>query len=128
MKVDHPTAPYIWIVDDDASVLRSMRRLVHSLDFEVEVWESGEELLEQLAEVWPTCILLDIHMSRRSGIETLREIRARGILVPTVMMTGVEREGVRETCLAAGALDVVAKPVAAHTILDILERIKGGSR
>lgn len=118
-----PTVPCIWIVDDDASVRRGMRRLVRALACAAEVCVSGDELLARLAVTRPTCVLLDIHMPDKSGFETLREIRARGINVPTVMMTGVERDGVREACLAAGALEVLAKPVSAQAITDLLGRI-----
>lgn len=52
-------------------------------------------------------------------------MRARGFDVPTVMMTGVEREGMREICLSAGAVDVLAKPIDARTISQLLDRLGG---
>jgi CheY-like chemotaxis protein len=52
-------------------------------------------------------------------------MRSRGIDAPTVMMTGVEREGTREICLAAGAVDLLAKPVDARTITNLLDRFSG---
>ena len=115
----------IWIVDDDPSVGPALRRMVLSLDINCILCTSGEELLEMIGTASPTFVLLDIHMPGTSGVEALRAMRARGIDVPTVMMTGVEREGTRETCIAAGAAEVLAKPVDADTITILLDRFTG---
>jgi CheY-like chemotaxis protein len=115
----------IWVVDDDPSVGPALRRMVQSLDVDCILCTSGEELLSRIGAARPTFVLLDIHMPGTSGVEALRAMRARGIDVPTVMMTGVERERTRETCLAAGAAEVLAKPVDAATITTLLDRFAG---
>ena len=115
----------IWVVDDDPSVGPALRRMVQSLDIDCILCTSGEELLAMIGTARPTFVLLDIHMPGTSGVEALRAMRARGIDVPTVMMTGVERDGTRETCLAAGAAEVLAKPVNADTITILLDRFAG---
>lgn len=118
-------ATSIWIVDDDPSVGRALRRVVQSLDVDCVLCSSGEELLLWIGTGRPTFILLDIHMPRISGIAALREMNARGIDVPTVMMTGVERHDSRATCLAAGAAEVLVKPVDVRTISALLDRFSG---
>ncbi len=115
------------VVDDDASLGRALQRMVRSLDIDCELSASGDDMLARLPGLQPTFVLLDIHMPEKSGIETLTEMRSRGFDVPTVMMTGVEREGTRETCLSAGAVEVIAKPVDARTIAMFFERL-GGQR
>lgn len=119
------TAKSIWIVDDDSSVGRALRRVVQSLDIDCVLCTSGEELLSRIGTGRPTFVLLDIHMSGISGIDALRAMYARGIDVPTVMMTGVERDDTRATCLAAGAAEVLAKPVDVRTIAALLDRFAG---
>lgn len=119
------TVESIWIVDDDPSVGPALRRMVRSFDIDCILCTSGEELLARIGAARPTFVLLDIHMPGTSGLEALRAMRARGIDVPTVMMTGVERDGTRETCLAAGAAEVLAKPVDAATITTLLDRFAG---
>jgi two-component system sensor histidine kinase EvgS len=114
----------IWVVDDDPSVGPALRRMVQALDVDCVLFSSGADLLSRIAPPLPTFVLLDIHMPRTSGIEALRALRALGIAVPAVMMTGVEREDTRETCLAAGAADVLAKPVNARTIEALLDRFR----
>ena len=115
----------IWVVDDDPSVGRALRRMVRSLDIDCILCTSAEELLARIGAARPTFVLLDIHMPGTSGVAALRAMRARGIDVPTVMMTGVEREGTRATCLAAGAAEVLAKPVDARTIATLFDRFAG---
>lgn len=117
--------PSIWVVDDDVSVGRALRRMVRALDADCVLCASGDAMLELLGTARPTFVLLDIHMPHQTGVEALREMRARGIDVPAVMMTGVEREGTRDACLAAGALDLLAKPVDADAITALLARIAG---
>jgi CheY-like chemotaxis protein len=119
-----PTASVL-VVDDDPSVRRALKRLVNSMDVDCAVCTSGDEMLEIIATVQPTFVLLDVHMPRTSGVEALREMRARGFDVPTVMMTGIERDDTRETCLSAGAVDLLAKPVDAAVISGLLGRFAG---
>jgi two-component system catabolic regulation response regulator CreB len=121
---DIPTAS-IWVVDDDPSVGRALHRMVQSLGVDCVLFSSGADLLMRIDTSRPTFLLLDIHMPQTSGIEALRALRARGIDTPAVMMTGVERDSTRESCLAAGASDVLAKPVDIGTILALIHRFRG---
>jgi CheY-like chemotaxis protein len=115
----------ILIVDDDASLGRALQRMVRSMDIDCEVSPSGDDMLMRLQALQPTFVLMDIHMPEKSGIDALAEMRLRGFEVPTVMMTGVEREGTRETCLSAGAVEVLAKPIDAKTISHLFDRLGG---
>jgi len=117
----------ILVVDDDASLGRALQRMVRSMDIDCELSPSCDDMIARLQGLRPTFVLLDIHMPEKSGIESLTEMRSRGIDVPTVMMTGVEREGTRETCLSAGAVEVLAKPIDARTISQLFDRL-GGQR
>jgi CheY-like chemotaxis protein len=117
----------ILVVDDDASLGRALQRMVRSMDIDCELSPSGDDMIARLQGLRPTFVLLDIHMPEKSGIESLAEMRSRGFDVPTVMMTGVEREGTRETCLSAGAVEVLAKPIDARTISQLFDRL-GGQR
>ncbi len=117
----------ILVVDDDASLRRALQRMVRSLDIDCEFSASGDDMIARLPGLQPTFVLLDIHMSEKTGIEILNETRALGYGVPIVMMTGVEREGTRAICLAAGAVDVLAKPIEAQTICMLFDQL-GGQR
>jgi two-component system nitrogen regulation response regulator GlnG len=115
--------PIVWVVDDDPSVLRAMRRLVEAMSCDCAVFETGEDLLVRLVTEQPNLIILDIHMPGASGPEVLAEVRARGIEVPVVMITGVKRAGGHDGSTADGALEVLGKPVGAAEVGAILARI-----
>jgi CheY-like chemotaxis protein len=117
------SAGCILVVDDDASVGRALQRMVRAMDIDCELCPSADAMIARLAGLRPAFVLLDIHMPEKSGIEALTELRSRGFDVPTVMMTGVERDGTRETCLSAGAVEVLAKPVDAQTISRLYDRL-----
>lgn len=117
----------VLVVDDDASLGRALLRMLRSMDIDCELSSSGDDMLARLHGLRPTFVLLDIHMPEKSGIDALTEMRSRGFDVPTVMMTGVEREGTRETCLSAGAIDVLAKPIDAGALSHLFDRL-GGQR
>lgn len=118
----------ILVVDDDLSLGRALQRMVRSMDIDCELTTSGDEMIERLSGLRPTFVLLDIHMPEKSGIDALTEMRMRGYDVPTVMMTGVDREGTRKTCLSAGALDVLSKPIDSGTISQLFDRLGGHRR
>jgi DNA-binding NtrC family response regulator len=119
------TSDCILVVDDDASLGRALQRMVQSMDIDCVLSPSADDMILRLAGLRPVFVLLDIHMPEKSGIEALTEMRSLGYDVPTVMMTGVERDGTRETCLSAGAFDLLAKPVDVQTIAMIFERFRG---
>ncbi len=122
------TSGCILVVDDDVSLGRALQRMVRSMDIDCELSTSGDAMIARLADIRPTFVLLDIHMPEKSGIEALTEMRSRGHDVPTVMMTGVERDGTRESCLSAGAIEVLAKPVDAGTVAMFFDRLGGQRR
>lgn len=119
------TAASIWVVDDDPSVGPALRRMLRAHGIDCVLLTSAAELLARIGSDRPTMVLLDIHMPDATGIDALRAMRARGIDVTTVMMTGIEREGTRATCLAEGAVEILSKPVDARTISRLLDRFSG---
>ncbi len=113
----------ICVIDDDASVRRGLTRLIQSMRRDCVTCESGEEFLDTCGHLPFALVILDLRLPGRSGIETLREMRARGNDAAAVMMTGHERDGVRRECLEAGALDLWAKPVEPTALDGLLARI-----
>lgn len=110
----HGRRTRIFIVDDSA-VMRSLLRAVISADPTLEVAGSaadGAAALQTMQSVYPDLILLDVEMPNLGGLETLREMRARGNRTPVVMVSAVTQRGAKVTieALASGASDYVTKP------------------
>ena len=103
----------IAIVDDDDSFRLAMSRIVRAHDLEVRTYASGEAFLDTLPEVVPACVLLDLNLPGIGGLDVLRRLEDAGRAIPAIVMTGVVQTGLRETCLAAGAVAFLTKPIGA---------------
>lgn len=115
-----PEKRLVAIVDDDPSVCRALARLVRSLGFAAETYASGEALLRGLIAAPPDEILLDLHLPGLRGPALLRVMRERRVEARVVMMTGLDRPGVREACLGAGAVAYLLKPVRRDELAGLL--------
>src|ERR1035438_6200848 len=103
------------LIVDDSAVMRSLLRAVVCADAGLEVGGTavdGESALRSLESVRPDLILLDVEMPVMDGLETLRQLRARGHKMPVIMCSSLTRRGAMVTieALACGASDYVAKP------------------
>ncbi len=98
------------IIDDEADIQRSFRRLFASPDVDVLTASSGEEALEMIPRVRPDLVLMDVRMGGMSGLETLRRLRESDARLPVIMMTAY---GTTQTAIEAmklGAFDYLLKP------------------
>lgn len=105
------------LVDDDASVRHSLQRLLRSYDYDPEVFSSGTEFLSSSADRKWGCVIMDQQMPDLDGLEVLAEMRKRGADAPVIFITGFDRPGLRDRCLASGAADYLVKPLSGSVIL-----------
>jgi two-component system nitrogen regulation response regulator NtrX len=107
----------ILIVDDETSILQSLKGILSDEGFEAICAESGARALEKIEEVMPDLILLDIWMPELDGIETLEKIKELYPNLQVVMMSG---HGTIETAVKAtkmGAYDFIEKPLSIEKLL-----------
>lgn len=115
--------PFVAIVDDDASVRTSARRLVRSFGYPAEVFASGRELLASPLVARAGCVLLDMRMPDMDGLEVQRQLIARGRRVPVVFISGRASDVEEERARAAGAVEFLRKPVDPAALRRILHTI-----
>ena len=114
--------PQVFIVDDDPSVLKALGRLVRAAGYDVEVFGSATEYLAREPPPRPpACLLLDVRMPGMNGPELQRAIEGTGRGLPVVFITGHGDDTVRAQVLAAGAVDVLSKPVDDSVLLAAIE-------
>jgi FixJ family two-component response regulator len=121
-------APLVFIVDDDASVRKALGRLVRAAGYEVELFGCASEFLARDVSIRPACLLLDVRMPGMSGIELQQTLGGTQRDLPIVFITGHGDEAVREKTLAAGAVDVLYKPVDDRVLLAAIEQALSRSR
>ena len=112
----------IAIVDDDDSVRRALRRLMVSFSFRPVDYPSGEAFLSSLQTCVPDCVLLDLHMPGRNGLQVLEAMRQRGIKVPAVVITANLQPEMRNQCMEAGAVAYLSKPLERDLVFSVIQR------
>ncbi|HAV61075.1 MAG TPA: DNA-binding response regulator [Verrucomicrobiales bacterium] len=100
----------ILLIDDEADVQYSFRRILGSSDIKLTTASSGEEGLRVLAGAQPDLVIMDVRMGGINGLETLRRLREIDTKLPVIMMTAY---GTTQTAIEAmklGAFDYLLKP------------------
>lgn len=114
----------ILAVDDTAVILTRISNTLQN-EYDVITVNSGVRALRYLAQEKPDLILLDIQMTPKNGIDTLREIRAmeNRADIPVIMLTGVEDKNFVLTSVKLGICDYILKPFSSDDLLKRIRRV-----
>jgi len=113
-------APIVFVVDDDPSVRSSTERLVRSAGFEVKTFGSAAEFLETPRPEAPACLVLDIRMPGRSGLDLQHELAGSGIQIPIIFVTGHANIPMTVRAMKAGAVEFLTKPYRRNDLLQAI--------
>lgn len=102
--------PKVLVVDDDPVMADLLKQSLEGNDCEVLTASDGIEALEKVRADNPAVVLLDIRMPRKSGLETLQEIKQYNKDIAVIMITGVDDEEIGRRALGMGAFDYIVKP------------------
>jgi DNA-binding NtrC family response regulator len=100
----------ISIVDDDESIRKATKRLIESVGLRVEDFASAEAFLNSGHPDKSACLILDVRLPGKSGLELQSQLRALGSKVPIVFITAHGDAAVRARALEGGAVDFLQKP------------------
>jgi FixJ family two-component response regulator len=112
----------VFVVDDDAAVLRSMARILRAANVEARTFQSPAEFLANHDPEVPGCALLDIAMPALDGLQLQTELSEHGIERPIIFITGKGDIPTSVRAMKAGAVDFLTKPVKAEQLLDAVAR------
>jgi EAL domain-containing protein (putative c-di-GMP-specific phosphodiesterase class I) len=113
----------VLIVDDDASVARSLRRVLEVHGFEVVLAPDGQSAIDLLMhDKRFEVILSDIHMPKMTGVDLLTIVRAYDLDVPVILMTGDPKLETAIEAVTLGALQYIVKPIASDVLVRAVER------
>jgi len=107
----------ILIVDDDEAVRDSLRNMMESEGFEVRAFSNGHDLLSEASLPAIGCLVVDYYMPAMNGLELVSSLRARGVSIPAILITGNPTKYVRDLAAAIAVL-VVEKPGLGSYLLD----------
>ena len=110
--------PMVLVVDDDEAMRDSMRYLFESVNLPCKAFASARHFLEFCDTRLLGCILLDIRMPGMSGMELLENLKAQGIQLPVIVITGHGDVPLAVRAIKQGAFDFLQKPFSPQILLD----------
>lgn len=124
-----PTAlGHVVVVDDDASVRRSLQAMLERSGYQVSAHDSAESFLHHASMSLPGVILLDMRMPGMTGVALQNQLPVMFRHVPVVFMSGDSRPDEIITAMKQGAFDFLLKPFTAQALLDVMQRAMDQAR
>ena len=108
---------HILVTDDEKAIRNTLKDILEFEDYKVSTVESGKEALEFVSKENVDLMLLDIKMQGMDGIETLKQIREKGIGVPVIMISGHGTIEIAVEATKIGAYDFLEKPPDLNRLL-----------
>lgn len=110
----------VHLIDDDDGVRQAVAFLLATSGFAVRVYESAAAFLDALASVQPGCIVTDVRMPGMDGLTLQRELKARGIGLPVIVITGHADVPLAVEAMKSGAVDFIEKPFNDESLLSAI--------
>jgi FixJ family two-component response regulator len=115
-----PVGATVFVVDDDSSVRTALKRLIKSLGFKVETFDSAQAFLKHGPHDGPACLVLDVRMPEMSGIELQQQVTKAGLGMPIIFITGHGNIPMSVQAMKAGAVDFIEKPFEDQKLIDAI--------
>jgi FixJ family two-component response regulator len=110
--------PVVFVVDDDPLLREALGKLLCSVGFRVELFGSAPELLQTKLPDTPSCLVLDIRLPKRSGLDFQNELANANIEIPIIFITAHGDIPMSVRAMKAGAIDFLTKPFRDQDLLD----------
>lgn len=123
-----PCEGTVFVVDDEEPMRNALRRVMSASGLTVETFANAQQFLEATRCERPGCILLDLQMPGMNGLELQRELRARGIALPVIFLTGMGTVTHAVTAMRDGAADFMEKPFSNQALIDRVMTALGTDR
>jgi len=122
------TKKTVLIVDDDQSLVKSVKYHLEHRGYTVQVAYDGRQALEMIQDCVPDLIVLDILMPNMDGYQVIKTLKAKPELavIPVVLMTGIDIEGGKVTALSVGAADYIQKSGDFNKLYVVIDNILAG--
>ena len=121
-----PNRNVVFVVDDDAAMLRSIERLLRQFGYDSLLFPSAEAFANHDDFESAACVLLDINLGDGSGFALRHRLKATGNSVPVIYMTGNENPAVREAAHQSGCVAYLTKPFSAASLIEPIEKASAG--
>jgi two-component system, LuxR family, response regulator FixJ len=110
VEIRPPPAALVCVVDPDPAVRRSVGALLRAVGANVEGYATAAEFLAGLQRAVPVCVVAENRLPDMSGVALLQELRARGLSIPTILLSADADVSGAVAAMRAGAVDFIEKP------------------
>ena len=110
----------VYVIDDDESVRKALKRLLRSADLDAETFSSAEEFLSDSREGQNACILIDIRMPGLTGFDLQKRLLSQGVRIPVIVISASDDSKTREHARDLRAVGFFRKPVDDQALLDAI--------
>jgi FixJ family two-component response regulator len=114
-------APVVFIVDDDASVRRSIQDLLSSVALRSEAFATPQEFLDRQRADCSGCLVLDVRLPGMSGLDCQRRLAEAGVTIPIIFITGHGDVPMTVRAMKSGAVEFLTKPFRPQELLDAVQ-------
>lgn len=112
----------IYVIDDDPSVRAALEDLFASVGMDARTFASTQEFLDNERTDEPQCLVLDVRMPGKNGLEFQRELAESGIRLPIIFITAHGDIPMSVRAMKAGAIEFLTKPFLDQELLDAIAR------
>ncbi len=120
MTLDRPYS--ILITDDDPAVRETFREIFEPVGYRTLLAESGEEAIDIVQGQDVHILLMDMHLPRLTGLETMEIVRQIKGLLPMILISAEQSDSLLRKALSAQAFCVLAKPVSKNAVIYVVTR------
>jgi FixJ family two-component response regulator/DNA-binding winged helix-turn-helix (wHTH) protein len=122
MEPDDKAEPFVIVIDDDPDIRDALRGLLRTVGLRVELFSSVQEFLDSATPNLPGCLVLDVRLPGRSGLDFQEELAKANFRLPIIFISGhadVAMSSVR--AMKGGAIEFLTKPVRDRDMLDAIQ-------
>jgi FixJ family two-component response regulator len=113
--------PTVVVIDDELEVRNALDRLLRSVGLRVELFASVQEFLDSADPIGPGCLVLDVRLPGRSGLEFHDDLVKANVHLPVIFMSGYADVPMSVRAMKAGAVEFLTKPVRHQDLLDAIQ-------
>src|SRR3954452_6551925 len=112
----------IVVLDDDPSMLKGIERILRNKGFHSELFSSVEDFHSRARLNEAICLVLDINLNGKSGIELRHQLMRSGICPPVIYITGNDSDTIRKAAIDSGCVAYLTKPFPAIALVGAIEK------
>jgi FixJ family two-component response regulator len=111
----------VFVIDDDAGFRASIGQLLRSVGLDARLFASVPDFLQADPPDCPTCLVLDVRLPEKSGLDFQRELAAEDVQIPIIFITGHGDIPMTVQAMKRGAIEFLTKPFRDQDLIDAIQ-------